>query len=747
MKKRRFLAAVMAAAVTFTTAPAYSFTYAADEITAAEQRAGDDWSQRGEGIPTSLSELSDTAETDTAALVIDADTDISELTGRSCTVRGLKNDLTIDADGNDIIVYLDRAVIGHTIYVRAEQGSVTFFMNGNVEFTGDSNKGVIWTEALPGEGEEYGIVTGDSDIPITFYVNPADTRVTLSGDKTLCGKILMPYNTLDIEGEGAIEVEYVSAETIYYSDARHGDVIKPNVIGSAYVYEPIPDNERFVVAYCGGERNNLGPVDYSSHPQREPVKKDYQDIIDGGICYRIYESGIAVVTGAEAGLAGKLDIPEYVAPAETIYMDGEGSPFTARITRYKVTAIEHNAFAGNSGITSVTMPEGLVRIGSWAFAECSELSDISIPSSVSEIGAGAFAFTKWLEEQKKKSPFAVVNGILIDGTAASGKVILPAGITAIGDYAFSLCKGITEVQIPYGVESIGEGAFEECRRLDRVYLPASVKTIGKNAFNIKNDTGYIEWVDYGSTAAKWKNIDIAAGNTALTIPIDDPGSVVHKDVFEDEYLDYGGNTYRYAGDHMELVYVRPTIEGRVEIPEKVEFANYPDYKEVNGITEDSLPVTKILALHEYGLVKKGLEERSAFQDCRWVTEVYIPESVDEVSVSAFGGCDMLETVIYGGTEERWLKETYAIPDFPDSVKMSFDGGDTEKDNGSFRGDANGDKKVNVADAVAVLQYVANKQKYPLNEDALYLADVDGQEGITGGDAIMIQQADAGIIKL
>ena len=103
MKKRRFIAAVMAAAVTFTTTPAYSFTYAADEITAAEQRAGDDWSQRGEGIPTSLSELSDTAETDTAALVIDADTDISELTGRSCTVRGLKNDLTIDADGNDIM--------------------------------------------------------------------------------------------------------------------------------------------------------------------------------------------------------------------------------------------------------------------------------------------------------------------------------------------------------------------------------------------------------------------------------------------------------------------------------------------------------------------------------------------------------------------------------------------------------------------------------------------------------------------
>lgn len=64
----------------------------------------------------------------------------------------------------------------------------------------------------------------------------------------------------------------------------------------------------------------------------------------------------------------------------------------------------------------------------------------------------------------------------------------------------------------------------------------------------------------------------------------------------------------------------------------------------------------------------------------------------------------------------------------------------------YYGDANLDGKVNVSDAVAVLQFAANKTKYPLEGTALINADVDGEEGITGSDAIVIQQVDASLIK-
>ena len=63
------------------------------------------------------------------------------------------------------------------------------------------------------------------------------------------------------------------------------------------------------------------------------------------------------------------------------------------------------------------------------------------------------------------------------------------------------------------------------------------------------------------------------------------------------------------------------------------------------------------------------------------------------------------------------------------------------------GDANGDGKVNVADAVAVLQYIANKAKFPLDEQGIINADIDGSPGITGSDAIAIQKIDAGVLVL
>ena len=61
------------------------------------------------------------------------------------------------------------------------------------------------------------------------------------------------------------------------------------------------------------------------------------------------------------------------------------------------------------------------------------------------------------------------------------------------------------------------------------------------------------------------------------------------------------------------------------------------------------------------------------------------------------------------------------------------------------GNANCDSQINVADAVAVLQYVANKSKYPLTDQGVMNADVDGETGITGSDAIIIQQVDAGVV--
>ncbi|MCR4889378.1 MAG: CotH kinase family protein [Ruminococcus sp.] len=63
------------------------------------------------------------------------------------------------------------------------------------------------------------------------------------------------------------------------------------------------------------------------------------------------------------------------------------------------------------------------------------------------------------------------------------------------------------------------------------------------------------------------------------------------------------------------------------------------------------------------------------------------------------------------------------------------------------GDANEDGKTSVADAVAILQALSNKDKYGLSDQGKLNADVfNPGDGITGNDALTIQKYDAGLLK-
>jgi len=68
-----------------------------------------------------------------------------------------------------------------------------------------------------------------------------------------------------------------------------------------------------------------------------------------------------------------------------------------------------------------------------------------------------------------------------NGNAAN--VTIPAGVTSIGNWAFSGCTDLTSVTIPTGVTSIGNNAFYRCTGLTSVTIPAGVTSIGSWAFS------------------------------------------------------------------------------------------------------------------------------------------------------------------------------------------------------------------------------------------------------------------------
>lgn len=60
------------------------------------------------------------------------------------------------------------------------------------------------------------------------------------------------------------------------------------------------------------------------------------------------------------------------------------------------------------------------------------------------------------------------------------------------------------------------------------------------------------------------------------------------------------------------------------------------------------------------------------------------------------------------------------------------------------GDANLDGKSTVADSVAILQHIANRDKYELKSQGAFNADVDGEVGITANDARVLKEWDSSL---
>lgn len=69
----------------------------------------------------------------------------------------------------------------------------------------------------------------------------------------------------------------------------------------------------------------------------------------------------------------------------------------------------------------------------------------------------------------------------------SGSIEIPSSIdgqlvTAIGQYGFRECHGLTRIVIPKTINTIGEGAFYYCYSLVEITMPESVVDIGGQAF-------------------------------------------------------------------------------------------------------------------------------------------------------------------------------------------------------------------------------------------------------------------------
>ena len=175
--------------------------------------------------------------------------------------------------------------------------------------------------------------------------------------------------------------------------------------------------------------------------------------------------------------------------------------------------IYNSAFKGCSGLTSVTISNGVTSIGEYAFRWCSGLTSVTIPDSVTSIGRTAFSGCSGL------TSVTIGNGVISIGDSAfsscSGltSVTIPDSVASIGGSAFKYCSGLTSIAIPDSVTSIGNSAFYGCSRITSVTIGNSVDYIGWSAFA---DCSSLKTVYYKGTAEQWKKISIDSYNGYLT---------------------------------------------------------------------------------------------------------------------------------------------------------------------------------------------------------------------------------------
>lgn len=319
-----------------------------------------------------------------------------------------------------------------------------------------------------------------------------------------------------------------------------------------------------------------------------------------------------------------------------------------------VTSIGSNAF-NQENISSVSIPDTVTRIGSYAFYYCQNLTSVTLPDSVTEIGAKAFSQCEALTSINIPAGVTQIPSYAFAYCTALTSVSIPDGLTQIGSYAFSDCRALTSITIPAGVTLIDSYAFASCSGLTSAHFRGAPPAIGYNAFQscskltIYPTADARPWVAselYDSTAGTWNGLPISLSSYLLDSGTLDSG--IAWSLSSTGILTFTGTGalkmptggWPWTG-FSSMVY-------RIILSDGITVIGDDAFRGLANLGAVELPDT----LTDIGA--------GAFADCPKLTKVVIPQAAMTIGSQAFANCTGLKTV----QVDSWLCE---------APKDAFDG--------------------------------------------------------------------------
>lgn len=243
-----------------------------------------------------------------------------------------------------------------------------------------------------------------------------------------------------------------------------------------------------------------------------------------------------------------------------------------------------------------------------------------------ENSTGVESESQVTDQAETNGDFEIKNGELTKYTGKGGDVVIPKGVTRIGNDAFRNCEKLKSISIPESVTYIGQAAFLGCSKLKNVKIPSRVNYIKDLTFAWCSELESVELPE----GVKAIGESVFAGCSKL-VDVNIPSSVerIDMDVFSGCSKLESISIPDGITEISERMFEDCGSLNKVDIPSSVTTIETAAFSGCTGLTGIDIP-SGVKQIQDY-----------AFEGCTGLTSVKIPSGVKSLEAGAFFRCSNL----------------------------------------------------------------------------------------------------------